>query len=372
MSRRKARRERRNIKRNLKKQQHTQEDIATNQSLYTSFEQSCKGVMFKESVQRYRLNLFFKNYDAKQRLLNGEDVRQGVIKFMRNDRGKPRFIQSLHFAERVIQKSICLNVLQPQFFKSLIKENSASQKGKGTLFASKLFEKHLTKFLKKNKVGYILLIDFSKYFENLDQDIILKFYEKHIQDPRLCKLCQSFITIYDKGLGLGSEISQFNAIIYLNEIDHYIKNRFKYYGRYMDDSYIIHDNKEELTLFFEELKKLYSEIKIIVNLKKTKIIPLNQNFTFLKTRYNITQTGKIIKKPCRESIVRERRRLKRQFKLVLKGVLQLSHIKISLASWRGSMVHRHARKSIYEIEKLYNAFVKNMEGRKNDNALYLQ
>ena len=372
MSRRKARRLRRDLKRKLNKKEYTQKEVVTNQTLYTSFVASSKSVMFKESVQRYRLNVFFKNYDAKKRLLNNEDVRQGLIKFMRNDRGKPRFIQSLHFAERVIQKLICLEVLQPKFFKTLIKENTASQKGKGTLFASKLFEKHITQFLKRHKRGYILLIDFSKYFENLSHDVIIKFYNENISDPQLCKLCQSFVTVYDKGLGLGSEISQFNAIMYLNKIDHYIKSNFKYYGRYMDDSYIIHDNKEELAQFFEKLKKLYAEINIVINNKKTKIISLNQNFSFLKTRYKITESGKIIKKPCRTSITRERRRLKRQLKLLKNGVLQLSHIEISLASWRGSMVHRHARKSIYEIEKIYKNFLKYMEVKNNENALHLQ
>jgi len=364
MSRRTGRRERRELKRNKNKKEYSIEDIATNAALYNGFKHAAKGVMFKESVQRYLLNVFFKNYEAKQKLLSGQDVRQGVIQFIRNDRGKARFIQSLHFAERVIQKTLCLEVIQPKFFKSLIKENSASQKGKGTLFAAKLFEQQLRKFLKKHDSGYILLIDFKKYFENLDQNIILKFYEENISDPLLCRLCQSFITIYEKGLGLGSEVSQFNAIIYLNKIDHFIKSVFEYYGRYMDDSYIIHEDKQKLELFLEKLKKMYSEIGIILNEKKTKIIPLNQPFKFLKTRYFITDTKKIIKKACRSCIVRERRRLKRQFKLVLNGVLNISHIKISLASWKGSMLFRHARKSVYEVEKLFKNFVKTMEDNK--------
>ena len=121
------------------------------------------------------------------------------------------------------------------------------------------------------------------------------------------------------------------------------------------------ENKEELENFLEELKILYSDLKIVLNEKKTMIIPLNQHFTFLKTRHKITESKKIIKKPCRSCIVRERRRLKRQLKLVLKGVLNISHIKISVASWKGSMLHRHARKSVYEVEKIFNDFIKTME-----------
>ena len=364
MSRRKGRRERRELQRNKNKKEYKIEDIADNSILYESFKSSSKGVMFKESVQRYRLNLLFKNYELKQKMLNDEDIRKGLIEFMRNDRGKPRKISSIHFAERIGQTALCRYILQPGFFKKLIKENSASQKGKGTLFAAKLLIQHLREFSKKHDSGYILLIDFKKYFENISHEQVLKFYEENIKDERLKNFCERFVTIYEKGLGLGSEVSQFNAIIYLNKIDHYIKSRFKYYGRYMDDSYIIHDNKEELKDFLEELKSLYSELKIILNEKKTTIIPLNRHFHFLKTRHKLTENKKIIKKPCRSCIVRERRRLKRQLKLYEKGVLSLEHIKISLASWRGSMVHRHARKSVYETEKIFNNYIKAMEEKK--------
>lgn len=352
MSRRTARRERREKKRSKNKQEYTIENVATNAALYKAFKTSCKGVMFKESVQRYRLNVFFLNYETKQKLLKGQDVRQGVIKFIRNDRGKPRYIQSIHFKERVAQKAVCTEVLQPKFFKTFIKENSASQKGKGTLFASKTFEKHLQDFLKHYETGYILLIDFSKYFENIDHEKVFEFYNENIKDKRLNELCKSFVSIYDKGLGLGSEVSQFNAIAYLNKIDHYIKHNFKYYGRYMDDSYIIHHDKKELQEFFNKLLELYAELKISVNTKKTQIISIFQPFSFLKTHYRI-KGRKIIKKPHPSSISRERRRLKKQIKLYFKGILDLKTIERSVFSWAGSMLRRHARKSVYGIFNIF-------------------
>lgn len=353
MSRRTARRERRQAKRNQNKENFTIKNIITNANLYKSYKKSSKTVMFKESVQRYRLNVFFKNYNTKQKMLKGEDIRQGVIKFTLCDRGKTREIQSLHFAERVAQATICTNVLQKGFFKTLINENSASQKGKGTTFASKLIEKHITDFLKHYDTGYILVIDFSKYFENINHEKVYEFYDKNIKDELLNKFCKSFVSVYDKGLGLGSEVSQFNAIVYLNAIDHIIKQRFKYYGRYMDDSYIIYHDKEELLKFFEELKNYYSDLKIILNLKKTKIIPLTQYFTFLKTRYKVSGK-KIIKKPCRSSITRARKRLKRLGKLYNANKLDFETITQSFYSWVGSMKHRHARKSIYKMEQIYN------------------
>lgn len=357
MSRRSDRRQRRQEKRNKNKKEYTIEDIASNDALYKSYKKSCKTIMFKESVQRYRLNLLFKNYESKQKLKAGKDVRQGLISFKRSDRGKTRDIDSIHFAERVIQTALCTNVLQPGFFHKMIKENSASQKGKGTVFASKLFEQHFREFLRKYKAGYILLGDFSKYFENIDQETVINFYKENIKDPILQQLCINFVTIYKKGLGLGSEVSQFNAIMYLNEVDHWIKSKYKYFGRYMDDFYIIHHNKEELEQTLSKLLEMFTELKVVVNTKKTKIIPITQPFTFLKTRYLFID-GKLVKKPHRSCITRQRRRLKAQYRLFLKGVLQKIHIDRSFISWVGSMKRRHARKTIFEMKKYYNQALK--------------
>lgn len=343
MSRRTARRERRQAAREAKKQTYTIEDIANNAALFKAYKRTCKGVMFKPSVQRYRLGVLFKNYEAKQRLLKGQDIRKGLISFWISERGKKRFIQSLHYSERLIQSAACTEILQPAFFKSLIKENSASQKGKGLKFANDLLVKHIQNALRTYNNPYILIIDFKKYFENINQDIVIDFYKKHIKEPRLLNFFINAVKSYDKGLGLGSEISQFNAISYINSIDYFIKSKFRLYGRYMDDSYII-GNKSKLKEFFEILKEKYRNYGIILSSSKTNITHIH-TFGFLKTRYNI-DNGRIIRKPSRDSITRERRRLNRQKKINISD----RDIKQSFNSWAGSMKRRHARKSVYNLK----------------------
>lgn len=349
MSRRKNRKARRKQKR--EKPAIELVDILTYKNLYIAARLSCKLIGWKLSVQRFLLSILFRLYQAKQDILSDIDIRQGFICFRIFERGKEREIQSLYFMERFIQKLICIFILLPLYRKSFIKENSASQKGKGTLFASKTLEKHLREFLRKHSTGYIMLIDFSKYFENMNQDIITKFYNDNFHDERLKSLLIKSVTAYEKGVGLGSEISQFNAIMYLNKIDHFIKSNFKYYGRYMDDSYIICEDKEKLKNFSEILFKKYEEIGIIVNKKKTKILSLNKHFTFLKTRYKIIKNNKIIKKPSRESITRNRKKFRKMVKLVLNGELTKDDLYRAFKSWAGSMKRRNARKSVYKIRK---------------------
>ncbi len=47
------------------------------------------------------------------------------------------------------------------------------------------------------------------------------------------------------GIPIGNQSSQVYALLYLNELDHYVKEvlRMRYYGRYMDDFYIICESK---------------------------------------------------------------------------------------------------------------------------------
>lgn len=52
----------------------------------------------------------------------------------------------------------------------------------------------------------------------------------------------------DKGLGPGSQAVQVFALDTLDSMDHFIKEvlGIKYYGRYMDDAYLIHESKDYL------------------------------------------------------------------------------------------------------------------------------
>ena len=66
----------------------------------------------------------------------------------------------------------------------------------------------------------------------------------------------------NKGLPIGNLTSQIFANLYLSAFDHFIKEHlgFKYYGRYVDDFFIIDQDKEKLInaipIIREELKKI--------------------------------------------------------------------------------------------------------------------
>lgn len=363
MTRRSERLERRKQKRLDKKlkyikQYDTFEQLAKYEHLYKAALKASNGVSWKASVQRYLINIMFRTLETHNDLYNLKDVRKGFIEFDINERGKTRHIKSVHFSERVVQKSLCSNVLYPIFTRSLIYDNGASQKNKGTYFAIKRLEKHLRNHYKKyGNNGYILLVDFKSFFENINHEILKKLYRKYISNEYLLKYIDDFVDDFGiKGLGLGSETSQLHAILYPSPIDHYIKEvlQIKGYGRYMDDSYIICNDKNKLKEIYKIVKEKYLKYDIKINEKKTHITDIKHGFTFLKTRFYLTDNGKIIEKPLRKNVTYERRKLKRQKKLVAKNLMNIEQIQQSLVSWNGHMIHKNTNKTRYYMNKLFS------------------
>ena len=91
-----------------------------------------KGVSWKKSIQKYELNLFQNLSELHRKLEKGKNISKGYVEFYINERGKTRKIQACHISERVVQKSFSENILTPMLEYTLIKNNCASQKGKGT------------------------------------------------------------------------------------------------------------------------------------------------------------------------------------------------------------------------------------------------
>lgn len=368
--RRKARYERRKAAREKKKRerlaQYDNFDKMTDANVIVeAFEKSKKGVSWKSSAQRYEMNLLQNTNDSIKKLKAGEQIAQGFIEFDLRERGKVRHIKSVHIKERCIQRALCDYSLVPMLSNSLIYDNGASLEGKGIDFALDRLDKHLHWFYRHNgfsNEGYILTIDFTGYFDNIRHDHCYEILEEKFTDQRIIALAKQLIETFDdgeqKGLGIGSQISQILAITYPDKIDHFIKEKLgiKCYGRYMDDSYLIHKDKEYLKYCLEELRKQYAELGIIVNEKKTQIIKLSHGFTFLKMRHYLTDTGKVVKKPGKDSIVRERRKLKKLKRKFDDGEILFSEIQVQYRSWRGHIKRANAAyHTIENMDRLYNS-----------------
>lgn len=352
--RRKAKRDLAKAKRN---EGHTFDVVTSPASLRKAFYSARKNVNWKASVQRYGVNVLKNTYEASCKLREGKNISKGFIEFDLCERGKKRHITSVHISERVVQKSVCDYGIVPVMEKSLIFDNGASQKGKGTDFARDRLKRHLQQYYRKyGAEGYILLGDCHDFFGSIDHSIVRENMTAAITDKKLVDLTMNFITPFDRGLGLGSQVCQINAVYYQNKIDHCIKEvwRKKWYARYMDDFYVICRTKEEAKELLDYFIKAYAEYGITLNLRKTQIVKLTHGFVWLQDRMYLLPTGRIIDKPGRAAIVRNRRKLKKIAERVEKGEITFDGVRSFYNSHKGYLSHKNAYYTRRNMDKLFN------------------
>lgn len=365
--------------------------ISDPNNLLDAFRKASNGSIWKSSVQKYEINLL-KNIRQTQLDLQNNNYRQGeFLEFELNERGHNRHIKALGIADRVVQRALCDEVLMPQLGKYLIYDNGASQKDKGVEFCRRRLEAHLHKYYRKyGSDGYFLHIDFRKFFDNIRHDKLLAAFSDKLDDdsvmPVLENMVQSFkidISYSDKDLtdqvfnsmgyakipaelktgkrymaksmGIGSQVSQAAGVFFPTKIDTYCKvvRGCKFYGRYMDDIYIIHHDKEFLRSVLDGVREQSVEIGLFINEKKTQIFKLRHGFAFLKIKYNLTETGKIIKRLARDNITRQRRKMKKFRKLVDEGAMSIEDARNEVKSWLGANENLNAYRTCQNIRQLY-------------------
>ena len=144
-------------------EEHSSLNMLCDANLYLDAFNKCKkGSIWKNSVQRYEMNLL-KNIDNQITAIeNGTYEQLPFNEFTLNERGKTREIKAIHIEDRVVLRNLCDNILTPCITKYLTYDNGASVKGKGIHFTRSRFETHLHKYYRKHgsNEGYILLMDF--------------------------------------------------------------------------------------------------------------------------------------------------------------------------------------------------------------------
>ena len=369
----------------------------TPQALFKAFHDLKKSIRFKETVQKYELNAFRNISQFINEYQNGTYTVHKGAEFNLSERGKIRHICATPIYDRVPVRSFCDNVLIPALRPYLIYDNCASLKGRGIDMQRNRMKVHLQKYFRQyqSNDGYILQGDFSKFFDNLDHDKIVKAISKKIKDTYslefikmvLKSFCLDFSNCSDeeieayrngtkiinslnfrkantnttktifKGVEIGSEVSQIIGVFYPYRLDNYIKivKGCKFYGRYMDDFYIIHRDKVFLKNILKDIQAISGQLGLHINFKKTHIKQLNHTFIFLKTKYTLTDTGKVVMSLCSDTFKREAIKLRKFKKLYLNKRLTLDTIISQFKSWRGSVTRRqfHNYKAVKQLDNLF-------------------
>ena len=223
-------------------------------------------------------------------ILSNKTYKHGGYEVFYVTEPKLRKIEKSRYIDRVVHRWLVDNFLEPYFVPSFINTSYACIKGRGMHKACLDVQKAMRSC--KNKWGnyYILKMDISKYFENIDKKILISILEKKILDKDVMWLVKEILYSQEKevGLEIGNYTSQLFANIYLNEVDQYVKKELgiKYYFRYMDDSVLMVSSKEEAKYCLEKIKNfLFLKLGLCLN-KKTQIFKSKQGINFCGYKIN--------------------------------------------------------------------------------------
>jgi len=340
------------------------EKIYRFENLYKAYRLAARGKRHKPDVIRFELNISENLWKLHDELESRSYHSSPYYHFTIHD-PKTREIEALTFPDRVVQRSLCDNVLRPWFENRLVYDCAACRLGKGTHFAMRRLSGFLGEFYREHGTkGYILKCDIRKYFDSVDHEVLKwqlrRFPEREVREF-LYQIIDSYHADTGKGLPMGNQSSQWFALYYLDGIDRIIKEKYRiqWYSRYMDDLILLHPDKEILERCLADLKKYAGEILKLEFSPKTQIFQVSQGVDYLGWHFYLTETGKVIRRLRTGNKRRFKRRLKRFRREYAAGRTDLAAIRRSLVSYNGHIRHGHTWKL---KKKIYGSFVLSRSG----------
>ena len=237
---------------------------------------------------------------------------------------RPRYreVFAASFEDRIVHHYIALR-LEPLFELVFSPRTFNCRKGKGQLYGVKMLQNDIKEASNNYTTDcYIMKLDLQGFFMSIDKsmlarmidDFIVKYYTgSDIDDLRyLCQVvilhspeknCERhspremwenlpankslFTNGEGKGVAIGNLFAQLFANFLLNELDWYIEELgIKYHGRYVDDFYCIHQDKQVLLSAVPKIRAKLAELGLSLNPKK---------FYFQHYTKGVEFTGAVVK-----------------------------------------------------------------------------
>lgn len=251
---------------------------------------------------------------------------------------KKRLVLALPYVDRIVHQWLIEEFIKPYYLPRFIKDSYACIPGRGSHAAVKCIQGYMRDMCQRQGKYYIVKMDISKYFYNIDRDVLFKILKRVITNPQLLDLLHTIIFSDEAhvGIPIGNYTSQYFANIYLNELDQYCKHNLgvKYYVRYMDDFILLAPNKRKARRWYRAIQR-YAEGYL--HLK------LNPKSCFYPSSHGLDFVGYKIMNNCLRLRQRSKRKLNNIIWNYQHDYTTEADFVTSIAAWLGHAKHANAK-----------------------------
>ncbi len=269
---------------------------------------------------------------------------------------KPRTVSAAPFRDRVVHHALCA-AIEPHFERSFIHDSYANRRGKGTHRAVARYERFRDRF------GAVLRCDIFRYFPAMDHAILKGQVRRRVRCEQTLRLADAIIdgsnpqepvyryypgddlfTPFERrrGLPIGNLTSQLFANVYLDGLDHFVKEvlRAKGYLRYVDDFALFHDDPAVLADWRERIRAYLARRRLSLHPLKTYVAPTAERTRFLG--YVLLPDGR--RRLPEDNVRQFRNRLRSMRDRVRAGAMAPEEGRPRVASWVAHARHANTRR----------------------------
>lgn len=259
---------------------------------------------------------------------------------------KLRQISAAPYRDRIVHHAL-VRVLETVFEPAFVHDSYACRKGKGTHAAVRRAQHFMRRF------PFVLKADIRKFFPSVDHEILKELIAKKIKDPSVIWLVnlivdssnrQEWVCDYyssddlftplerKKGIPIGNQTSQFFANVYLNPLDHFVKDCMGVggYVRYADDFLVFGKSMEILRRHNEQVETFLERLRLRMHSSKRVISRCDNGIRYLG--YRVFPNRILLPK---ENLRKFRRRIKWMQGRYAAGVMNWPGIRCRIMSWLG-------------------------------------
>ena len=256
--------------------------IITKEALRRGFYDARKSKLKNYACLNFELSIGTEINALHEELSSGTYKPRPYIKFKVSE-PKERIIYAPAFRDCVVQHAV-YTVIQPIFERTFIDASFACRIGKGTHKAADYAQQAL---IRSPDDSYILQLDIEKFFYSIDREILRALFELKIKDPQMIELMMSF-TVYEGrvGIPIGNLLSQIYALIYMNQVDHFVVRQLKPrsgYVRYVDDFILFGLTRDE-AIEYRDIIELFLHDQLRLRLSRSTIAHTRRGVNFVGYR----------------------------------------------------------------------------------------